>query len=76
MLDTSKTTPNFRLLEKQAVLIGGGLNHRLALYDMIMLKDNHIDYAGGLEQAIERSYKYVQKYKPGIKNRNGDTKHR
>ncbi|HVG14355.1 MAG TPA: hypothetical protein VM935_05310, partial [Chitinophagaceae bacterium] len=49
LLDTRKTTPNFRLLEKEAVRIGGGLNHRFGLYDMIMLKDNHIDYAGSLE---------------------------
>ena len=55
LLDTRKTTPNFRLLEKEAVRIGGGFNHRMGLYDMIMLKDNHIDYCGGLEQAIERA---------------------
>ncbi|HYF33457.1 MAG TPA: carboxylating nicotinate-nucleotide diphosphorylase [Chitinophagaceae bacterium] len=67
VLDTRKTTPNFRLLEKQAVQIGGGFNHRFALYDMIMLKDNHIDYAGGLEQAIERAYNYVQEFKPELK---------
>jgi nicotinate-nucleotide pyrophosphorylase (carboxylating) len=60
VLDTRKTTPNFRLLEKEAVRIGGGINHRFALYDMIMLKDNHIDYAGGLQAAIEKSYNYVQ----------------
>ena len=67
LLDTRKTTPNFRLLEKEAVRIGGGHNHRFGLYDMIMLKDNHIDYAGGLEQAIERANKYVQDFKPGLK---------
>jgi len=67
ILDTRKTTPNFRLLEKEAVRIGGGMNHRMGLYDMIMLKDNHIDYAGGLEQAIEKAWQYVQKYKPGLK---------
>jgi len=67
LLDTRKTTPNFRLLEKEAVRIGGGHNHRFGLYDMIMLKDNHIDYAGGLEQAIERAHEYVQKFKPGLK---------
>lgn len=66
VLDTRKTTPNFRLLEKEAVQIGGGFNHRFALYDMIMLKDNHIDYAGGLEQAIERAYNYVQEFKPEL----------
>lgn len=60
LLDTRKTTPNFRLLEKEAVRIGGGTNHRMGLYDMIMLKDNHIDYCGGLEQAIEKAHAYVQ----------------
>jgi len=60
LLDTRKTTPNFRLLEKEAVRIGGGTNHRFALYDMIMLKDNHIDYAGGIEKAIDLAYQYVQ----------------
>jgi nicotinate-nucleotide pyrophosphorylase (carboxylating) len=67
VLDTRKTTPNFRLLEKEAVRIGGGVNHRFGLYDMIMLKDNHVDYAGGLERAIERAYAYVQEKKPGLK---------
>ncbi|RFM25896.1 carboxylating nicotinate-nucleotide diphosphorylase [Deminuibacter soli] len=67
VLDTRKTTPNFRLLEKEAVRIGGGVNHRFALYDMIMLKDNHIDYAGGLEAAINRAWDYVQTQKPGMK---------
>jgi nicotinate-nucleotide pyrophosphorylase (carboxylating) len=67
LLDTRKTTPNFRLLEKEAVRIGGGYNHRMGLYDMIMLKDNHIDYSGGLEKAIERAYTYVQQVKPGLK---------
>ena len=61
LLDTRKTTPNFRLLEKEAVKIGGGVNHRFGLYDMIMLKDNHIDYCGGIEKAIEKAYNYVQK---------------
>src|SRR5690606_17756344 len=51
VLDTRKTTPNFRLLEKEAVRIGGGVNHRMGLYDMIMLKDNHIDYCGGITKA-------------------------
>ena len=51
LLDTRKTTPNFRLLEKEAVRIGGGVNHRFGLYDMIMLKDNHIDYCGGIEKS-------------------------
>lgn len=67
LLDTRKTTPNFRLLEKEAVRIGGGFNHRFGLYDMIMLKDNHIDYSGGLEQAIERAWQYVKNVKPGLK---------
>ena len=67
LLDTRKTTPNFRLLEKEAVKIGGGENHRFGLYDMIMLKDNHIDYCGGIEKAIEKAYEYVQLKKPGIK---------
>ena len=67
ILDTRKTTPNFRLLEKEAVLIGGGYNHRFALYDMIMLKDNHIDYCGSIEAAIEKAYNYVQTVKPGLK---------
>ncbi|MEP7277086.1 MAG: carboxylating nicotinate-nucleotide diphosphorylase [Bacteroidota bacterium] len=67
ILDTRKTTPNFRLLEKEAVRIGGGVNHRMGLYDMIMLKDNHIDYCGGLEKAIERAYQYVQTVRPGLK---------
>ena len=64
ILDTRKTTPNFRLLEKEAVRIGGGENHRMGLYDMIMLKDNHIDYAGGLEKAIKAAYEYVQVNRP------------
>ena len=67
LLDTRKTTPNFRLLEKEAVKIGGGVNHRFGLYDMIMLKDNHIDYCGGIEKAIEKAYDYVQQIKPGLK---------
>jgi nicotinate-nucleotide pyrophosphorylase (carboxylating) len=67
LLDTRKTTPNFRLLEKEAVRIGGGVNHRFGLYDMIMLKDNHIDYCGGIEKAIEKAYEYVQTRKPGLK---------
>ena len=56
LLDTRKTTPNFRLLEKEAVRIGGGVNHRFGLYDMIMLKDNHIDYCGGIENVIEGAF--------------------
>lgn len=67
LLDTRKTTPNFRLLEKEAVRIGGGINHRFGLYDMIMLKDNHIDYCGGIEEAVNRAYEYVQRYRPDLK---------
>lgn len=67
LLDTRKTTPNFRVLEKEAVRIGGGVNHRFGLFDMIMLKDNHIDFCGGIEQAIERAYNYVQRVDPSLK---------
>jgi len=67
ILDTRKTTPNFRLLEKEAVRIGGGLNHRMGLYDMIMLKDNHIDYCGSLEKAIERANAYRVEHRPHLK---------
>ena len=67
VLDTRKTTPNFRLLEKEAVRIGGGLNNRFGLYDMILLKDNHIDYAGSIEAAIEKASAYRQAHKPHLK---------
>jgi nicotinate-nucleotide pyrophosphorylase (carboxylating) len=67
VLDTRKTTPNFRLLEKEAVHIGGGINHRFGLYDMIMLKDNHIDFCGSIERAIEKATEYVTNKKPGLK---------
>ena len=67
LLDTRKTTPNFRLLEKEAVRIGGGINHRFGLFDMIMLKDNHIDYCGGIEEAINRAHDYVKRYRPDLK---------
>ena len=60
LLDTRKTTPNMRLLEKYAVACGGGTNHRIGLYDMVMLKDNHIDFAGGIEAAIDRTRKYLK----------------
>ncbi|MFD0932977.1 carboxylating nicotinate-nucleotide diphosphorylase [Psychroflexus salinarum] len=63
ILDTRKTTPGFRALEKQAVKIGGGENHRFALYDMVMLKDNHIDFAGGISKAIQKTVKYLAKNK-------------
>ena len=59
LLDTRKTTPNFRLLEKQAVAIGGGGNHRFGLYDMVMIKDNHIDFAGGVSEAIKATTSYL-----------------
>lgn len=59
LMDTRKTTPNFRLMEKWAVLIGGGINHRFALYDMVMLKDNHVDFAGGIRAAIGQTKKYL-----------------
>jgi len=59
LMDTRKTTPNFRLMEKWAVLIGGGVNHRFALYDMVMLKDNHVDFAGGIRPAIENTRKFL-----------------
>jgi nicotinate-nucleotide pyrophosphorylase (carboxylating) len=60
LLDTRKTTPNMRILEKMAVRIGGGCNHRMGLYDMIMLKDNHIDFAGGLKNALEKTNRYLK----------------
>lgn len=60
LLDTRKTTPNFRLLEKWAVLIGGGKNHRIGLFDMVMLKDNHVDMAGGISAAINRTKQYLR----------------
>lgn len=61
LLDTRKTTPNFRFLEKEAVCIGGGNNHRMGLYDMIMLKDNHIDYCGSITAAVEHAHDYLQR---------------
>jgi len=67
ILDTRKTTPGFRFLEKEAVSIGGGLNHRMGLYDMIMLKDNHIDYAGGIERAIIKTRDYLKKKNLNLK---------
>ena len=60
ILDTRKTTPGMRMLEKQAVKIGGGVNHRIGLFDMILLKDNHIDFAGGIKNAIERCHQYLK----------------
>ena len=60
VLDTRKTTPGMRMLEKQAVKIGGGTNHRIGLFDMILLKDNHVDFAGGIENAINRCHEYLK----------------
>lgn len=60
VLDTRKTTPGMRILEKQAVKIGGGMNHRIGLFDMILLKDNHIDFAGGIHNAISRCHEYLK----------------
>jgi nicotinate-nucleotide pyrophosphorylase (carboxylating) len=67
ILDTRKTTPGFRFLEKEAVRIGGGMNHRMGLYDMIMLKDNHIDYAGSIEKAILRTRDYLMRNNLNLK---------
>lgn len=67
LMDTRKTTPNFRLMEKWAVAIGGGRNHRFALYDMVMLKDNHIDMAGGIRAAIENTKKYLLIHNKNLK---------
>lgn len=67
VLDTRKTTPNFRLLEKWAVKIGGGENHRFGLYDMIMLKDNHIDMAGGIPKAIQKAREYLHQNNLNLK---------
>jgi nicotinate-nucleotide pyrophosphorylase (carboxylating) len=67
LLDTRKTTPGLRLLEKWAVEVGGGKNHRIGLYDMIMLKDNHIDAAGGIEKAIALAHEYRMETNPSLK---------
>ncbi len=67
LLDTRKTTPNFRLCEKWAVIIGGGTNHRYGLYDMIMLKDNHIDYCGSITQAVKQTKDYLKKHQKNLK---------
>lgn len=67
VLDTRKTTPGIRALEKWAVKIGGGENHRFALYDMIMIKDNHIDFAGGIDKAIEKTQKYLEENELDLK---------
>src|SRR5690606_10155072 len=67
ILDTRKTTPLFRQYEKAAVRIGGGHNHRMGLYDMVMLKDNHIDYCGGIEKAILKTNEYLQTHNLDLK---------
>lgn len=67
LLDTRKTTPNFRMLEKWAVVIGGGQNHRIGLFDMVMLKDNHIDMAGGIERALKQTKDYLRASKRDLK---------
>lgn len=67
LLDTRKTTPLLRQLEKQAVVAGGGTNHRYGLYDMILIKDNHVDFAGGILQAIEAAHRYMQGKKLNLK---------
>ena len=67
VLDTRKTTPGLRLIEKQAVKIGGGVNHRIGLFDMILLKDNHVDFAGGLENAITKAKAYLKEKNKDLK---------
>jgi nicotinate-nucleotide pyrophosphorylase (carboxylating) len=67
LLDTRKTTPGIRSLEKWAVVIGGGVNHRMGLYDMILIKDNHVDYCGGIKKAIEAAAAYLKKKKKKLK---------
>ena len=67
VLDTRKTTPGMRILEKEAVRIGGGVNHRIGLFDMILLKDNHVDFAGGIEAAITRCHHYLKEKNKDLK---------
>ena len=67
VLDTRKTTPGMRILEKQAVKIGGGVNHRIGLFDMILLKDNHVDFAGGIKNAIDRCHEYLSEKSLNLK---------
>lgn len=67
LMDTRKTTPNFRMMEKWAVVLGGGLNHRFALYDMVMLKDNHVDFAGGVSNAINNTRKFLNEKQLDLK---------
>lgn len=67
VLDTRKTTPGMRMLEKQAVKIGGGVNHRIGLFDMILLKDNHVDFAGGIRNAIDKCHNYLNEKSLNLK---------
>jgi len=67
VLDTRKTTPGLRYLEKEAVKIGGGMNHRIGLFDMILIKDNHVDFAGGIAQAIQRAKNYIKEHNKNLK---------
>ena len=67
VLDTRKTTPGLRMIEKEAVRIGGGVNHRIGLFDMILLKDNHVDFAGGIEAAITRCHQYLKEKNKDLK---------
>jgi nicotinate-nucleotide pyrophosphorylase (carboxylating) len=67
VLDTRKTTPGMRMIEKEAVRIGGGVNHRTGLFDMILLKDNHVDFAGGISNAIKRAQKYIKDHGKDLK---------
>ena len=67
ILDTRKTTPGMRLIEKEAVRLGGGVNHRIGLYDMIMIKDNHVDFSGGISQAISRVHQYLSENNLNLK---------
>jgi nicotinate-nucleotide pyrophosphorylase (carboxylating) len=67
VLDTRKTTPGLRMIEKEAVKIGGGVNHRIGLFDMILLKDNHVDFAGGIEAAITRCHQYLKDNNKNLK---------
>ena len=67
VLDTRKTTPGMRMIEKEAVLIGGGMNHRIGLFDMILLKDNHVDFAGGISKAINRAHEYLKEKGKNLK---------
>ena len=67
VLDTRKTTPGMRMIEKEAVRIGGGMNHRIGLFDMILLKDNHVDFAGGISKAITRAHEYLKEKGKNLK---------